>query len=47
MNHLKGKVNASIASLPSIFGTVANAKGISEDGITHSDTATNSSCSSR
>uniref|UniRef100_A0A0R3S0W0 Uncharacterized protein n=1 Tax=Elaeophora elaphi TaxID=1147741 RepID=A0A0R3S0W0_9BILA len=43
INHLKGKVNASIASLPSIFGTVANAKGISEDAITHSDTTTNSS----
>ncbi|OZC10437.1 hypothetical protein X798_02480 [Onchocerca flexuosa] len=42
----EGKVNTSIASLPSIFGTVANAKGISEDAITHSDTTTNSSCSS-
>ncbi|EJD73556.1 hypothetical protein LOAG_19027 [Loa loa] len=42
----EGKVNTSIASIPSIFGTVANVKGISEDAITHSDTTTNSSCSS-
>ncbi|VDM97647.1 unnamed protein product [Thelazia callipaeda] len=43
----EGKLNVPLStSVPSLLGTVANSKAASEDTNIHSDTTTNSSCSS-